>query len=111
MFRETDPGVSPLLSLGVRVREHASLRDAPFGLLEEDHEHARRRGRHDGEGGEFTTVDEVALGQDLAEDHVQHGAALLFNEVMKAPIVFCREACSVACSVASRTLGRGRSRG
>lgn len=27
MFRETDPGVSPLLSLGVRIRESASLRD------------------------------------------------------------------------------------
>lgn len=27
MFRETDPGVSPLLSLGVKVRRRAFLRD------------------------------------------------------------------------------------
>ena len=60
MFRETDPGVSPLLSLGVRIRESASLRDAPFGLLKEDHEHAEGQAYHDGEGGELAAVDEVA---------------------------------------------------
>lgn len=27
MFRETDPGVSPLLSLGVKVKRRAFLRD------------------------------------------------------------------------------------
>lgn len=74
MFRETDPGVSPLLSLGVRIRESASLRDAPFGLLEEDHEHAQGQAYHDGEGGELAAVDEVALGHDFAEHHIEHGA-------------------------------------
>lgn len=30
MFRETDPGVSPLLSLGVRVREPEALVIGPI---------------------------------------------------------------------------------
>ena len=40
----------------------------------EDHEHAQGQAYHDGEGGELAPVDEVGLGQDLAEDHVQHSA-------------------------------------
>ena len=45
-----------------------------FFSLEND-QHTNQNAHNGGEGGQLTVIHQNGLGQDLAEDHIQHGAA------------------------------------